>query len=271
MEGTNGSNSDTYVLPTGSIGAARLLMQDELYGASTRTMMLDRGLRPGMRVLDLPCGTGTVSGWIAQRVGEQGSVVGADIDRDQLWVAQSQCGGMPQLEFMEANVYATGFPAGHFDMVHCRLLLCHLQQPMDALREFHRVLKPGGVLVCQDVCFSTCFSSPPSQAYEQSLALARALGKALGTNYDFGTQLHSAMMQAGFGSLTVSFTQPVFMSGKGKSWCLDTFAEATPSIIGNELATREEIAVLLAEMKRVVDDENTLLAQACMPAVSALK
>jgi hypothetical protein len=79
------------------------------------------------------------------------------------------------------------------------------------------------------------------------------------------------MMQAGFGSLTVSFTQPVFMSGKGKSWCLDTFAEATPSIIRNELATREEIAVLLAEMKRVVDDENTLLAQACMPAVSGLK
>src|SRR5271154_2168792 len=124
MEGTNGSNSETYVLPTGSIGAARLLMQDELYGASTRTMMLDRGLRPGMRVLDLPCGTGTVSGWIAQQVREQGSVVGADIDRDQLWVAQSQCGGVPQLEFMEANVYATGFPTGHFDMVHCRLLLC---------------------------------------------------------------------------------------------------------------------------------------------------
>ena len=112
MEGTNGSNSDTYVLPTGSIGAARLLMQDELYGASTRTMMLDRGLRPGMRVLDLPCGTGTVSGWIAQQVGDQGSVVGADIDRDQLGVAQSQCRGVPQLEFMEANVYATGFPTG---------------------------------------------------------------------------------------------------------------------------------------------------------------
>ena len=35
MEGTNASNSDTYVLPTGSIGAARLLMQDELSGAST--------------------------------------------------------------------------------------------------------------------------------------------------------------------------------------------------------------------------------------------
>jgi SAM-dependent methyltransferase len=85
VEGTNGSNSDTYVLPTGEVGAARLQMQDELYGASTRTMMLERGLRPGLRVLDLPCGTGTVSGWIAQQVGEQGSVVGADIDRDQLW------------------------------------------------------------------------------------------------------------------------------------------------------------------------------------------
>jgi hypothetical protein len=53
-------------------------MQDEIYGASTRQMMLDAGLCAGMRVLDRACGTGIMSHWIAGQVGPMG-----DISRDQ--------------------------------------------------------------------------------------------------------------------------------------------------------------------------------------------
>ena len=52
------------------------------------------------------------------------------------------------------------FAEGAFDLVYCRLLLCHLQRPLEALREMRSLLKPGGVLVCEDretdAMFSEC-------------------------------------------------------------------------------------------------------------------
>src|SRR5260370_21130991 len=90
MEGLKGNGRNVYVLETGDCGAARLQMQDEIYGASTRQMMLDAGLCAGMRVLDLACGTGIMSHWIAKQVGPTGTVVGADISRYQLAYANTQ-------------------------------------------------------------------------------------------------------------------------------------------------------------------------------------
>jgi ubiquinone/menaquinone biosynthesis C-methylase UbiE len=135
-------------------------------------MMLDAGLRPGMRVLDLACGTGIISHWIAMQVGPTGTVVGDDISLDQLAYARAQGTGETSPEFVELNAYDTGLPAASFDIVHCRLLLCHLERPADALREIRRLLKPGGVLVCQDIEISSVFSCPASKAYEQSIAWA---------------------------------------------------------------------------------------------------
>jgi ubiquinone/menaquinone biosynthesis C-methylase UbiE len=274
IEGSRETGSDVYVLETGDCGAARLQMQDEIYGASTRQMMLDAGLCAGMRVLDLACGTGIMSHWIAKQVGPTGVVVGGDISRDQLAYARTQ-GAHGETsrapEFVELNAYDTGLPTASFDMVHCRLLLCHLERPADALREIHRMLKPGGVLVCQDIELSTLFSHPASKAYEQSVALGHAMGKMLGVNYDFGMQLHSAVMEAGFGAPTVRFVQPVHMRGLGKDWWHQTFEEVTPVMIRLGLATQDEISLLLSEMKKLTLDDQVLLAQARMPAVSAVK
>ncbi len=274
VEGSKGTGSDVYVLETGDCGAARLQMQDEIYGASTRQMMLDAGLCAGMRVLDLACGTGIMSHWIAKQVGPAGVVVGGDISCDQLAYARAQGvhgeTSRPP-EFVELNAYDTGLPTASFDMVHCRLLLCHLERPADALREIHRMLKPGGVLVCQDIELSTLFSHPSSKAYEQSVALGHAMGNMLGVNYDFGTQLHSTVMQAGFGVPTVRYVQPVHMRGLGKDWWYQTFEEATPVMIRLGLVTQDEISVLLSEMKKLTLDDEVLLAQARMPVVSAVK
>jgi hypothetical protein len=81
------------------------------------------------------------------------------------------------------------------------------------------------------------------------------MGKIFGVNYDFGTQLHSAVMQ-------------VHLRGRGKDWCHQTFAEATPPMIRAELATEDEIATLVAELKRLACDDSVLLAQARMPAAA---
>jgi hypothetical protein len=78
-EGAKGTASDVYVLDVGESGAARLRLLDEVYGASTRRMLLEAGLSEGSRVLDLACGIGAVSCWLASQVGVTGKVIAGDV------------------------------------------------------------------------------------------------------------------------------------------------------------------------------------------------
>jgi hypothetical protein len=57
----------------------------------------------------------------------------------------------------------------------------------------------------------------------------------------------------------------------GKGWWHQSFVELRPGILRAELATEDEMSELLAELEKLVPDERVLLAQARMPAVSAVK
>src|ERR1039458_8084583 len=89
---------------------------DEVYGPSTRKMLLDAGLGPGTRALDLACGIGAVSCWMATQVGPMGSVVAADVNPDQLVASKWHCAKCDHLpiDYIEASAYATGFPDESF-------------------------------------------------------------------------------------------------------------------------------------------------------------
>jgi len=255
---------DDYVLKTGDSGAERLRLLDKVYGASTRRVLVEAGLKPGMRVLDMACGVGTVTCWIAEKVGATGSVVAADVSPDQLSVAQAtwaSCDGLPAVEFIEANVYATGLPAESFDLVHTRLLLCHLNRPEDAIAEFYRVLKPGGVFVCSDLYLSGMLSVPPTKAWVRSMEIAHATGRNIGVDYDSGLNLPRRMLEAGFRSPEVSFDMPVYMRGPEKRLWELTFAEACGAFVRAGVATAQEVNALAAQMKLEAEDETTLMVQ----------
>jgi SAM-dependent methyltransferase len=273
-EGAKGTATDAYLLTSGDDGAARLRLVDEVYGESTRRMLLEAGLKEGMRVLDLACGVGTISCWLAGVVGATGSVVGIDVNPGQLEVAKGhwqQCEGLPPVEFLEASAYETGLPADSFDLVHCRLLLCHLTRPTDVLAEMYRVLRPGGVLVCQDIHGSSMFAHPHSDAYARSIELAFALGKILGVNYDFGLDLHRVAVSVGFREPMLSFDRPAFLRGEKKRMWEHTFTEAVPMMLKSGVASQEELATLVREMHALALQEDVMLAPWGMPGVWAVK
>lgn len=274
-EGAKGTATDVYVLDTGDAGAERLRLLDKVYGPSTREMLLDAGLGEGKRALDVACGIGAVSCWMATQVGPAGSVVAADVNPDQLVVSKWHCAKCEHLpiEYVEASAYATGFADECFDLVHMRLLLCHLTEPGKVLREVYRVLKPGGAFVCQDLMISSIFCSPRCAAYERFIELGHATGRALGVDYDFGARLPAAALDAGFHSIDVRLAQPAYLAGPEKRLWEYSFAEAAPVAlsVGAAAATREEVDGLLREMAEFAADEHTLIAQACLPGVIAFK
>ena len=102
--------------------------------------------QPGEQVLDVACGTGAVTLALAAAVGPGGRVLGVDLSDGMVAAAaaRAQSAGFVQVEFARMDAEALTLPAASFDLVVCALGLMYLPDPDVALREVHRVLRPGG-------------------------------------------------------------------------------------------------------------------------------
>jgi ubiquinone/menaquinone biosynthesis C-methylase UbiE len=256
--------SSQYVLVTGEAGAARLRLLHDVYGGSTEALLTELGIAAGMRAVDVGCGIGTVSRWIAGRVGAEGAVVGVDVSTAQLEVArrEAQRLGLDQLRFQHADAYQTGLPPASFDFVCCRFLLCHLAEPLRALREMRALLKPNAVLVCEDVEVASIFVDPPSPAMNRMRDLMVAVGASRGVDYGLGIRLHRLFREVGFAGVQVRFDQPVYSKGEEKRCWEYTVFEAAPAMVQAGLTTEAELAGLARELAELARDETAMVAQA---------
>src|SRR5262245_47183532 len=260
-----------YVLATGEAADYRLRILHCLYGPGTRRVLLAAGLRRGMRVADLGCGVGTVTALLAEIVGREGHVVGIDASGAQLAQARERLKlSGATVSFVEASATDTGLPRGSFDLVYCRFLLLHLPDPDKALREMHALLRPGGVLVCEDGDVTSAGSEPPS-ALDAFADLFGRLGPKRGVDYTLGRRLFHLVQATGFPEPEITFNQPVVARGENKRWLELSVAEAGPALVESGLLTAEGLERTLAEMRRASADESVLALMPRMAQVWARK
>ena len=106
-------------------------------------------LAPGLSILDVGCGPGTITLDFANRVAP-GRVIGVDAAPAAIEAATAESQGADNVEFRTADLYALDFADDTFDIVHAHQVLQHLEDPVAALREMRRVCKPGGIVAARD-------------------------------------------------------------------------------------------------------------------------
>lgn len=112
----------------------------------TPAMLDAAGIAPGSRVLDIAAGAGDQTLAIARRVGATGHVLATDISPRILELAQDRlrASGFAQATTRIADAQALGLVGAGFDAAVCRLGLMFCTAPLDAMREAHGALRPGG-------------------------------------------------------------------------------------------------------------------------------
>jgi SAM-dependent methyltransferase len=224
-----------------------------------------------MRVADLGCGVGTVTNMIGEFVGRDGYVVGMDASSAQIAAAQERLNGdCTNISFVEANATDTGWPAESFDLVYCRFLLLHLRKPERALVEMRRLLKPDGILLCEDGDLTSAGSEPASALCAFADLFGR-LGPVSGVDYTLGRRLYQMVMDAGFAAPEITFNQPVIARGENKRLLELSVAEAGPALVDAGLLRNADLKATLAEMRRLGEDENVLALMPRMAQVWARK
>src|SRR5262249_51758271 len=160
--------------------------------------------------------------------------------------------------------------AGAFDLVYCRFLLIHLPDPERALQEMRALLKPDGILVCEDGDLTSAGSEPPS-ALGAFADLWGRLGPAKGVDYALGRRLFHLVLAAGFPAPEITFNQPVVARGESKRLLELSVAEAGPSFVDAGLITAEALHRTLVEMRQASANETVLALMPRMAQVWARK
>ncbi|HTK75469.1 MAG TPA: methyltransferase domain-containing protein [Gemmataceae bacterium] len=259
--GTRGS----YALATGEAADYRLRILHDIYGSGTWRTLIRAGLRRGMHVADFGCGVGMVTAQLAELIGPEGHIVGIDFSGAQIAQARVRLNGSgANASFLEASATDTGLPSESFDLIYSRFLLIHLAEPERALREMRRLLKPDGILVCEDGDLTTSGSMPPS-ALDAFADLWGRLGPKRGVDYTLGRRLYELVAAAGFAAPEITFNQPVVERGENKRLLELSVAEAGPAFVEAGLISAEELRRTLADMRRLTEDDSVV---AVMPRMS---
>src|SRR6266481_2570374 len=98
-------------------------------------------VKPGARTLEVGCGNGSISAWLADRVSPGGKAVAVDLDLSLIEVRA------PNLELRLGDIVAGPVERGSFDLVTARAVLHHIADAKTAIKNLVASLRPGGALL----------------------------------------------------------------------------------------------------------------------------
>jgi ubiquinone/menaquinone biosynthesis C-methylase UbiE len=220
-------------------------------------------LRPGMEVLDVGCGPGTITADLAGIVAP-GRVVGIERADDVLDQARelSAAAARDNTVFEVGDAYDLDYPSDSFDVVHAHQVMQHLTDPIAALREARRVLRAGGLLAVRDADYAGFCWAPSDPRLDRWMDLYHHITQRNGAQADAGRWLPTWVRAAGFEDLVVSsstwtFSEPADRAWWGGSWAdrieHSSYAEQA---IDYGLSSAAELAELAAAFREWVDEPS---------------
>ena len=200
-------------------------------------------LEPGLDLLDIGCGPGTITAELAELV-RPGRTIGVDREPGVLAEARGRGGSAT---FQEGDVYRLDFAPGSFDVVHAHQALQHLADPVAALGEMYRVLRPEGYLAVRDADYGAFLWYPADPRLERWREIYTAVCRRNGAEADTGRRLPGWVAAAGFRNIEVSSSNWTYADPGSREWWSSVWAERTlESAFGRQaveygLATRNEM------------------------------
>jgi len=221
-------------------------------------------LRPGLDLLDVGCGPGTITCDLAEIVAP-GRIVGVDASADVVAEARDVAArrALP-VSFEVADLFALPFADDSFDVVHAHQVLQHVGDPVAALTEMRRVCRPGGLVAVRDGDYPTFAFAPEEPDLVRSIAAYGALTRVNRAHWDGARHLLGWAHAAGFVDVVASASTWCFATDEDRAWWgglwADRFA-APGSFLGGQLvrhgiADRSDLEAFGAGWRRWADSPD---------------
>jgi SAM-dependent methyltransferase len=153
-----------------AIAEQRMSALETLYDDSSRAALSRTGVTQGWRCLEIGGGGGGIARWLADQVGETGSVLCTDLDTRYL-----ESSARANLRIVRHDIVSDPLPDSEFDLIHVRLVLNFLVERSAVLDRLVAALRPGGWLVVEDFDNGTLRADPAINPVEMPLAATIAV------------------------------------------------------------------------------------------------
>jgi ubiquinone/menaquinone biosynthesis C-methylase UbiE len=207
-------------------------------------------LTAGMDLLDVGCGPGSITRGLARHVAP-GRAVGLDSQRGNLPESlATEDEGSPR--FVVADALHLPFADASFDAAHAHALFQHLSDPLGAMAELHRVLRPGGVVGVADWDRELVILHPAPALLVRALSWLSVLREQDGGDPRAGRFLAETMARAGFVQPAMTVVADGLATSRtgretGEHWAVTFEQESTRERLGEAgLATAAELAAVPA-------------------------
>ena len=183
---------------------SRLMHQAEIVKARELSLLENAGLKDNMNILDLACGPGVVSSFLAEFAAD-GHVTGVDLSNELLDVARSYTKkkGIANIEFQQGDVYQLALQESSYDFIYARFLFQHLQDPQKALAKMIPLLKPGGVICILDIDDGWLSIYPEPEGFRSFTQRAEKGQNSYGGDRRVGRKLAPYLNNAGLAEVNV--------------------------------------------------------------------
>jgi ubiquinone/menaquinone biosynthesis C-methylase UbiE len=254
-------NNENYAIRGGKEGYDRLKILSKILEPTTGKLFKRLGIAPGMRCLDVGCGTGDVSRLLAWCVKDTGKVEGWDIDEYCIETARMEAAkkGFDQIEFRKLDILAVAGES-KFDVVYARFLLSHLPDPEKVIKALRDHLRPNGLLILEDVEFRGHFCYPDFDAFRDYVNLYSKVVKLKGGNANIGIKLPRMLTDARFTNVGVKVYQHSALTGDVKLMAGLTLENIGDSLLAANIISEYELKDLIRKLNSYARHDNTLMS-----------
>ena len=222
----------------------RLSMPAAARDPKTFALLEQVGIGPGMHVLELGAGNGSVSAWMAERVGIDGRVMSTDID---LRFHAEMPGNVI---VRQHDIEHDSLPTGHFDVIHARAVLQHVPTRDQVIEKLVDALKSGGRLVLEDGQFLGFAEQQLPESYAGIHRIIAGGSMNEWHNPNYGLQILGRMRALGLTEPDVVGDVWAMRPGEpGGEWWFLALERAMPRLVDTGLITRPDADTALGQVR----------------------
>ena len=190
-------------------------------------------LRPGIRIVDIGCGTGDFTRYIVVLVPGKCQALGIDSRATSIRAAEletEKAGLSNKISYKQGDAYNLPVADNHADLACCRSVLMHLQHPLEAVQEMTRITRRGGLVAAEEPSQMISVYDPDDEEFAKLVReiyplYHEGIRKLEGKDYEIGELLPTIFREAGLGEIRADLLGNLLMPSDSRTSIRDVKAQ----------------------------------------------